>query len=104
MNKQEQVLNVIPELVNAIALPNYDIISVFRKDSGSLITLKGNFEFFVKKQCAINAPGEVLTAVNLWLTGKVRAGRFEWDGTGGVCLGDDYIFENSSFLDERIIK
>lgn len=99
MNEQEKGYNVVPELVNAIALPNYGIISVFRKDSGNLITLKGNFEFFVKKQCDINAPGKVLIDVNLWITGKVKPGRFEWDGTGGVCIGDDYIYEHSLVLD-----
>ena len=96
MIEQETGYNATPELVNAIALPDYDIVSVFREDRGNLITLKGNFEFFVKKQCDINAPGKALIDVNLWITGKVKSGRFEWDGTGGVCLGDDYIYEYSS--------
>ena len=98
MNEQETGYNATPELVNAIALPNYDIISVFKNEDGYLITLKGNFKFFVERQIEYNAPGEVLKNVNLWITGKVKPGRFEWDETDGVCIGDDYIYGYSKFF------
>lgn len=104
MKKKEKYFKEYPELINALALPNYDIISVFRNEDGALITLKGNFKFFVERQIEYNAPGKVLKNVNLWITGKVKPGRFEWDETDGVCIGEDYIFENSDFLSELVVE
>lgn len=99
MNTKEKHFRMYPELISAIALPNYDIISVFRNEDGDLITLKGNFKFFVERQIEYNAPGKVLKNVKIWITGKVKPCRFEWECTDGVCIGDDYIYEHSSVLD-----
>ena len=54
MKKKETHYSLSPELVSAIALPNYDIISVFKNQEGNLVTLKGNFKFFVERQIEYN--------------------------------------------------
>ena len=95
MKKKETHYSLSPELVSAIALPNYDFISVFKNQEGNLVTLKGNFKFFVAHEVKYKAPGKVLTDVNLWITGKMKPGRFEWECTNGVCIGDDYIYGHS---------
>lgn len=81
-------------LINAICLPNFNILCVFYDEDTELIFVKqGNFKFFVETQIKIGAPGAQLNNPKEWIKGKFEPFSISWDN--GVSLGDDYLFEHT---------
>lgn len=80
-------------LINALPLPNYNILSIFMDNNGIIIVKHGNFKFFIENQIKINAPGKDLTTEK-WIKGKYNDIGIEWEN--GVSFGEDYLFKHSS--------
>lgn len=80
-------------MINAMTLPNYDIISIFKDENDIIFVKRGNFKFFVDKQIEFNCPGKYLIDINNWLSSKFNYGSLDWNN--GVSLGEDFIFEHS---------